>query len=288
MKRRRERVKRPFFQRLRFKYRVSFLDENTLEEAWHVRLSRLTVFVYLCLFFFITFAVFALLIITTPVRYYLPGYGDEGNRETVIAESMRADSLQNQMNLQMEYLSMVKEIIAGDIKSEEVQPMDSFVVDRMNSLAMVEKTQAEEAFVARFEDEERFNLLTIGGTTNENAYVFFRPAKGIISKKYNPLESFYGIEIITSSNENVLSVLDGTVIYADYSFDWGWIIQVQHESNYISVYKNNIRLLKKVGDIVRAGEVIAVTGDPNKKENNFYFELWNQGNAINPEDVIIF
>ncbi len=288
-RRRRERVvDKPFLQRLKFKYRVSFLDENTLEEAWYVRLSRLSVFFYLCLFFIITFFLFAVLIITTPIRYYLPGYGDEGNRETVIAESMRADSLQNQMDLQGDYLDIVKDIIAGNIQVEEVEALDSFVVDRKNTLALVEKSAAEKNFVEHFEDEEKFNLLTIGSNSNENAYVFFRPVRGILAKTYNPAESFYGISVITSPNENVLSVLDGTVIFADYSFDWGWVIQVQHEGNFISIYKNNTRLLKSVGQMVRAGENIAVTGDPQKKDNHFYFELWNQGNAINPENVIIF
>lgn len=288
MKRRRERVDRPFLQRLKFKYRVSFLDENTLEEAWHVRLSRLSVFIYAGLFFLVTFTLFALIIMLTPLRYYLPGYGDEGNRETVIAESMRADSLQSQMNIQMEYLDVVKNIIAGDVKAEEVIPLDSFVVDRMNSLSQVEKKQAEADFVAHFEEEEKFNLFT-GVKPNENAYVFFRPTKGVISKHYNPYNQFYGVDIITAPNENVLSVLDGTVIYTDFSFTWGWVIQVQHEGSYISIYKNNTRLLRKVGDVVKAGESIAITGDANQKDDtSFYFELWNQGNTINPEDVIIF
>lgn len=288
MRKKRDRKNSPFFERIRFKYRISVLDENTLEESRHMRLSRLTIYVYLCIFFIITFLIFAVLIYTTPLRFYLPGYGDEGNRELVIAESMRADSLQKQMDIQMAYLNVIKEAISGDLKPEEITPLDSFIIlDKKNGLSL-DKSDRERDFVQRFEEEEKYNLSIIDPRSNENAYVFFRPTRGVIENRFNPFEKFYGISIITSSNENVLSVLDGTVIHADYSFINGWVIQVQHEGNYISIYKNNTRLLKRVGDIVYAGEIIAVTGSPNGSEENFYFELWNNGNAVNPEDVIIF
>ncbi|MDL2290094.1 M23 family metallopeptidase [Paludibacteraceae bacterium OttesenSCG-928-F17] len=288
MGRSRDKVRRPFLQKLRFKYRVSVLDENTLEEAWHMRISRLHIFLYVCGFIVITFFILATLIYVTPIRYYLPGYGDEGNRETVIAESMRADSLQKHMNLQAEYLTVVKSIIRGDIQAEEIQPLDTFMIEKNNDISL-EKTNSEREFVEHFEEEEKYNLSTLDIRTNGNtAYVFFRPVRGIIEKPYNASERTYGVSIITSPSENVLSVLDGTVIYADFSFYNGWVIQVQHEGNYISVYKNNTRLLKKVGDFVYAGESIAITGDAENKDDHFYFELWNNGNTINPADIIIF
>jgi len=67
-------------------------------------------------------------------------------------------------------------------------------------------------------------------------------------------------------------------------------VQVQHENNYLSIYKNNTRVLKKVGDEVKAGESIAITGDATGKKtgSQFYFELWKQGKPVDPEEVIIF
>ncbi len=120
--------------------------------------------------------------------------------------------------------------------------------------------------------------------------MFFRPTKGVISSSFNMGEGQYGINIITSPNESVVSVLAGTVVYAAFTFDFGWVIQVQHEDNYLSIYKNNTRLLKKAGDKVKAGEGIAVTGEKaeSKTGTQFYFELWKQGKPVNPEDVIIF
>lgn len=288
MGKKKDRDNRPFFKKIRFTYRLSVLDENSLEEKWHFRLSRLSLFLYVCIFIVITFFILAVLIYTTPLRYYLPGYGDEGNRETVIAESMRADSLQKQMDLQISYLNVIKDIISGNLETEEIEPLDSFIILDKKEGGKLEPSERERMFTEQFEEEEKYNLSIIDTRAREDAYVFFRPVRGIVDQHFNPFEEFYGVSIITSANENVLSVLDGTVIYADYSFNNGWVIQLQHEGNYISVYKNNTRLLKKVGDIAYAGESIAITGNSTEKANHFYFELWHNGSAVNSEDIIIF
>ncbi len=273
---------------MRFKYRISVLDENTLEEAWHVRLSRLSIFLYVCMFIIVTFFILAVLIYITPLRYYLPGYGDEGNRETVIAESMRADSLQHQMDRQIAYLDVIRDVIAGNLDTSAIKPLDSIVIIDKQDVPGIEQSERERQFVTQFEQEEKYNLAILSNTPKNDTYVFFRPVKGIVQQHFDAFEQHYGVSILTSPDESVLSVLDGTVIYADYSFDQGWVIHVQHEGNYISIYKNNTRLLKKTGDIVHAGESIALTGDADQRDKQFYFELWNNGHAVNPEDVILF
>ncbi len=278
-----------YFQKLRFQYRVSVLNENTLEESWHVRLSRLSVFVYASGMVLVTFILLTILIFTTPIRYYLPGYGDSGNRGQIISESMYVDSLLQKVELQDGYLEIMKGIISGNLKADSIISIDSAQL-KETAVAYLEKSRKEKEFVEKFEREEKYNLATIDTKPNENMYVFFRPTKGVISSSFNLSEKQYGINIITSPDETVVSVLSGTVIYSAFTFDYGWVIQVQHENNYISIYKNNTRLLKKAGDNVKAGEGIAITGESgeNKTDNHFYFELWQQGKPVNPEDVIIF
>jgi lipoprotein NlpD len=279
----------PFIQKMRFKYRVSILNENTLEESWHVRLSRFSVFMFGSTFIFLTFILLTILIFNTPIAHYLPGYGDSGNRSRIIQESMRADSLVQQIDLQSGYLDIVKNIINGKLKPDSIASLDSVDL-KEKARIFVEKTKNEKEFCAKFEEEEKYNLGSIESKPNENMYVFFRPTRGVISSTFSLAEQQYGIYLITSPNESVVSVLGGTVIYAAFTFDFGWVIQVQHENNYLSIYKNNTRLLKKVGDSVKAGEGIAITGDASGKKTGtqFYFELWKQGKAINPEEVIIF
>lgn len=278
-----------FLHKLRFQYRVSVLNENTLEESWHIRLSRLSVLIYGSSLVLITFILLTLLIYVTPIRYYLPDYGDTGSRSAIISESMYTDSLLRSIELQAGYNEMIREIIKGNIKADSVLSMDSVQL-KEKATNYLEKSKKEKEFIEKFEREEKYNLSTIEAKTNDNMYVFFRPTKGVISSAFNLQENQTGIYIITAANETVASVLAGTVVYAAFTFEYGWVIQIQHENNYLSIYKNNTRLLKKPGDNVKAGEGIAITGESgeNKTGTQFYFELWKQGKPVNPEDVIIF
>lgn len=202
---------------------------------------------------------------------------------------MLTDSLLHDTNLQTGYLNVIRAIIDGSIKPDSVAKLDSVKFKEM-AHDFIGKSRNEKNFVEDFENKEKYNLATITPTYNEDVFVFFRPTKGVISSTFDMTEKQYGISMITSVGETVQSVLSGTVIYAGFTFDYGYVIQVQHENNYISIYKNNTRLLKKVGDSVRAGEGIAITGDEAsaKAGNQFYFELWQMGKPVNPEDVIIF
>lgn len=275
--------------KLRFQYRVSVLNENTLEESWHLRLSRLSVLIYGSTLVLITFIVLTILIFATPIRFYLPGYGDSGNRNSIIHESMQTDSLLQQVEIQAGYLDILSGIISGTIKPDSIVSLDSVKLKEM-AQGFLKKSRDEKNFVDQFEKDEKYNLASIEVKPNEDMYVFFRPANGVISSAFSLTDKQYGINIITSPNETVVSVLSGTVVYAGFTFDFGWVIQIQHENNYLSIYKNNTRLIKKVGDTVKAGEGIAITGESseNKTAEHFYFELWKLGKPINPEDVIIF
>ncbi|MDR3651492.1 MAG: M23 family metallopeptidase [Paludibacter sp.] len=280
---------KPFIQKIRFKYRVSILNENTLEESWHVRLSRFSVFMLGSTLILFTFVILTILIFTTPISRYLPGYGDSGNRSSIIQESMRTDSLVQQVNLQEGYVDIIKGIITGKMSPDSIASLDSIAL-RKRAKVLMQKSEREKKFDEKFEQDEKYNLTSIDTKPTENTYVFFRPTRGVISSSFDLSEHQFGINMITSPNESVVSVLDGTVIYAAFTFDFGWVIEVQHESNYLSIYKNNTKLMKDVGDKVKAGECIAITGDASGKKNGsqFYFELWKEGRPINPEDVIIF
>ena len=225
-----------FLQKIRFKYRVSILNENTLEESWHVRLSRLSVFIYLFVFTLLTFVLLSFLIYVTPLRHYLPGYGDTGDRAKIIQESMRADSLTRAMELQAGYLEIIKEIVEGKIKPDSVAGLDSVALQQQ-AQKLIEKSKKEKEFCEKFEDEEKFSLSSMEDNhSGKTAYVFFRPVNGTIVSTFDLSKRRYGISIQTLPNTNVSSVLSGTVIFSGFTFDDEWVIEVQHQDNYF-VYK---------------------------------------------------
>lgn len=276
-----------FWDKIRFKYRVSILNENTLEEAWHARLSRISVFVWVCLLILITFGILTLLILYTPLKHYLPGYGDTSIRAELLDESMKVDSLARQLAMQSEYLSVLQGIVSGELKTDSVMPLDSIALQQRAHIQL-EKSKIEQEFCENFETEEKYNLSILGDKQDAQMSVFFRPTQGVLSSDFSIADRRFGISIAAAPNEHVMSVLDGTVVYATLTMDFQWVIMVQHEGEYLSVYKNNSRVLKKVGDRVRAGETIAIVGNTTTNEpgTQFYFELWRKGTPVNPADVI--
>lgn len=278
-----------FVEKMRFRYRVSIMNENTLEESWHTRLSRFTVFLYAVSLFLTTFILLTIFIFLTPLKHYLPGYQDSGNRSLIVQNSLKTDSIARALEHQEAYLNVLKDIIAGNPRNDTVATLDSVGLKERAQLLM-EKAKREKEFVREYEEKEKYNLSSIKTDVNEKRYVFFRPVTGVVASKFNPQEGKFGIMIITSPHENVLSVLEGTVVNATFTFDYGWIISVQHTDDYISIYKNNTKLLKRAGDLVKAGESIAVTGNEEGKNkgNSFYFELWQKGKPIDPQSVIAF
>lgn len=280
--------KKNFFQRLRFKYRVSILNENTLEEAFHLRLSRLSVFLVTGTFAVLSFLLLSLLIFFTPIKHFLPGFADSSIRSELITETMRVDSLTQSLTLQQKQMKVIKDILAGNIALDTVNT-DSLEIKNWENLSLG-KSKDEQAFVEKFEQEEKYNLGSIPLPKEEVVEVFVKPVKGVITQPFAPKMNQYGVELATSPNEAVLSVLKGTVVLVDYSLKFGYIIGIQHDNGFFSVYKNNERVLKQVGQEVRAGEVIGIVGAAGKQTTDSYlhFEVWQKGKPVNPADYIIF
>ncbi|MCB9071582.1 MAG: M23 family metallopeptidase [Prevotellaceae bacterium] len=280
--------KKKFFQRLRFKYRVSILNENTLEEAFHLRLSRLSVFLFTGTFALVSFLVLSLLIFFTPIKHFLPGFADSSIRTELITETMRVDSLTQTLALQQKQMKVIKDILAGNIVLDTVDT-ESLEVKNWENLSLG-KSKDEQEFVDEFEQEEKYNLGSIALPKEEVVEVFVKPVKGVITQPFAPKMNQYGVELATSPNEAVLAALKGTVVLVDYSLKFGYVIGIQHDNGFFSVYKNNERVLKQVGQEVRVGEVIGIVGAAGKQTTDSYlhFELWQKGKPVNPADYIIF
>lgn len=275
-----------FLEKVRFKYKVSILNENTLAETFNIRLSRLYVFLFICIFISITFIINSILIIKTPIKHFLPGYEEYGLKAEFIHTAITVDSLADEVQMQNEYITVLREIISGNIKGDEIISLDSIALKKREEI-LNEKSKKEIDFCNNFEKEEQYNLSNVNIPQNQNAFVFFKPTKGIIIRKHDLSQAHYGVDIATGFNENVVSILDGTVIYTGFTVEDAYVISIQHEDGFISIYKNNSSLLKNIGASVKAGEIIAFSGNKNEK-THLHFELWQKGKSLNPEEYIIF
>lgn len=270
-----------FWKRISYKYRLSVMNEDTLMEAWHIRLSKLGVFTLLSLMFALTMALMAVLIIYTPIRNVLPGYS-ESLRQQLIIQTTKIDSLSTDAELQRHYLEVIKQVVAGEVSTDSVQSLDSLQMLQRTQL-LEAKNEVTEEFLAQYEAKGRDNLQLFDIQQTVPAQTFFRPAHGVISASYMPEKKRFGVEIRTPENENVTSVLSGSIVHVDYEIDNSYTIIVQH-TQYLSVYKHVGRALKQMGDYIQAGESIGIAD----AEKALVFELWQDGRSVNPEDVIVF
>jgi murein DD-endopeptidase MepM/ murein hydrolase activator NlpD len=111
-----------------------------------------------------------------------------------------------------------------------------------------------------------------------------------VSDGYNARKNHLGVDIVAKANEPVKCIADGMVIFSSWTQDSGYVIMVQHRGNLISAYKHNAQLLKKVGTFVNGGEIISIVGNSGELTNgpHLHFELWHNGNSLNPEEFIKF
>ena len=280
--------RKAFWKNFKFKYKLTITNENTLEEIVGIHVSKLNGLSVLLSAITVIFLIASLIIAFTPLRNYLPGYMNSDVREQVVLNALRADSIQQMLERQRMYVMNIQDIISGTVKVDSVHSIDSLTVLRSEEL--MERTQAEDEFRKQYEEKERYNLTTIDNAQAITGLIFFRPTRGMISSAFDTNKKHFGIDIAANPNENVLATLDGTVIMATYTAEMGYVIQVQHSQNLVSVYKHCGSLLKKEGDIVKAGEAIALVGNTGEKTTgpHLHFEIWNRGRALDPAKYIVF
>jgi murein DD-endopeptidase MepM/ murein hydrolase activator NlpD len=277
-----------FWRKMRFKYKLSFLNENTLEEVFALRLSRLSGLLVVAFFVVFLITLTAFVIIRTPIRNYLPGYLDSEIRQEMINNILRTDSLERQLQIQSRYLDNVSAILRGEIVADDIPKLDSIP---NNSNIQLEKSEMVAKFVQNYESEEKYNLnvLTTKSTRPENI-AFFKPVRGIVSSLFNLQEKHYGIDIASTPKESVLATMKGTVIFTGYDPNAGYVIQIQHSNGFVSIYKHSAALLKKEGEDVKGGEAIALVGSTGTLSTgaHLHFELWYKGKPVNPIEYINF
>lgn len=279
-----------FFDKIRHKYRMSVYRDETYEEVLNLRLSRLNVFVVGGSVLILFMAIIVSIIAYTPVREFIPGYPDENTLRTIHENAIRSDSLIMEITRRDKYFDNMKRIISGEEPDNYENTEDS------NSIYKeITFTRSTEDSLIRlmFEDNSEYSLSVVSSRSkigNISQMHFFPPVKGLITNSFNSGLNHYGTDIVSGVNEVVKSTLEGTVTMATWTLETGWVIQIQHQNNLISIYKHNAELLKRVGDYVKVGEPIAIIGNSGELTTgpHLHFELWYNGVPLDPEDYISF
>ena len=275
-------------QKLTDKYRLVVLNENTFEERFSLKLSRLNVFVLGGLLAFLLILITTFIITFTPVKEYIPGYSSTNLKIKAAKLAFETDSLKRKLDLLNAYTKALQPILKGEIKGDFLDTIKNESQKFIIKDSLLNASKEDSLFREKIESRDRFPIQNSNRSNVE--IIFFAPLKGSVSQRFDAKAKHLAVDIAAPKNTPVKATADGTVIFSGWTTETGYVIILKHGYNYVSAYKHNGNLLKKQGDFVKSGEVIASVGSTGELTTgpHLHFELWSNGYAINPINLIDF
>ncbi|MEQ9423379.1 MAG: M23 family metallopeptidase [Cyclobacteriaceae bacterium] len=285
-------MRKTFSSWLTTKYLMIIRNEENFAEKTTVTFNYARILT-IALLLFIVFFGLSMLMATTVLKQWLdPRHAQMTMNQEVLKLSLAVDSLVDEVDKKEMFIASFQKIVAGeDTVSEDFNERLVSVSNNQQATTDQEELAPVDSMFRREFETSGLDLLSIGTTDSDLQEVFlFSPIEGIVSDKYNPKGDHFGVDVVAKRNEPVKSVADGTVLMASWTQDAGYVMAILHSNNLISVYKHNSDLLKDVGAFVSAGEVIAIIGNTGELTSgpHLHFELWYNGNAVNPEEFVTF
>ena len=278
-----------FLKRIFNDYKVVISSEDTFEEKFSFKTNKLNAFIIMLAYSIILISFTISIVFFTQLREMVPGYSSTDLLNRAIYLTKKTDSLEQQIALNNKFYKSIEDVLSGNI--DELVPRDELSVDSslINSDFVTVSPNSQDSILRKYvENEDKFNL-----TNNEliiENKMFFSPIKGEITQSFNFNENHFAVDIAADIGTPVKSVLDGKIIFSEWSLETGYVVVIDHGENIISVYKHNSKILKEQNDFVQAGEVIAYSGNQGNLSTgpHLHFELWKNGTPIDPEPLLNF
>jgi murein DD-endopeptidase MepM/ murein hydrolase activator NlpD len=270
--------KKKFKESLKDTYRLLVIDVEDLKEVGNYQFSMARLYTYIISFVLLFSILLISLIAFTPLKRLMPGYGDIEENHKFIELRNKLSELEVDLEDQIVYTQGLQNMLSGQ-SSEDV----NLQTKRSNA----EEPTDENPSSVVVSDKD---LRETEKTKSLNNLYFVPPIIGTISAPFNRSKGHFGIDILAPKGSAIKSITSGVVISSDFTLETGNTIAIQHSNNLISFYKHNSALLKNRGEKVSAGEAIAIIGNTGELTDgpHLHFELWHNGNAINPENFINF
>ncbi len=280
-------------QRLKKPYRLVILKEDSLEEVGAYTLTPLSLYVLISSLLVGLSFVVVMLIVFTPLKRWIPGYGDASMDPELISLRTKVDAMAKQLELQKRYTENVRQILTGEVQNTAQEPEPGFVQDSLKEVKRVDEDQMLRNNFQLGEGLRKQQAQPVA-TSNSNIPLeklyFTPPIKGEISAGFMPDKDHNGVDVLAPKNTPIKAVMDGFVILSDWTLETGNTIGIMHDNQVVTFYKHNSSLLKKRGSFVRAGEAIAIIGNTGTLSSgpHLHFELWYQGKPVDPTRFISF
>jgi murein DD-endopeptidase MepM/ murein hydrolase activator NlpD len=274
------------------KHRLVVINDETFQEEKSFRLHPVNVFAGVFSTIILVVSVTLLLLVYTPLGKVVPERSNKHIRTELNNMFIKIDSLEQSVMARDLYITKIKNLVYEQFEyADDVEDPSSKQggVD----VEMPQKSNELKELIESVDNEvELGNLLdnTLLVSTDIEDIVFVPPVTGMVSDTFAPSRNHYGTDIVAPKGKPIKAIQKGTVIMATFSVETGHMLAVQHSNNIISFYKHNSANLKKTGDVIRAGEVIAIIGNSGEMTDgpHLHFEMWIKGQPINPERYIQF
>ena len=284
-----EKQNKTFLKRIFNDYKVVVSSEDTFEEKLSFKANKINAFIIMLLYSIILIAFTISIVFFTQLREMVPGYSSSDLLNRAIYLTKKTDSLEQQIALNNKFYKSIEDVLSGNV--DEFVSRDELSIDSnlINPDIFTISPNLQDSILRQYvENEDKFNL-TNNELVIENK-MFFSPIKGEITQSFNFNENHFAVDIAADIGTPVKSVLDGKIIFSEWSLETGYVVVIDHGENIISVYKHNSKTLKEQNDFVQAGEVIAYSGNQGNLSSgpHLHFELWKNGTPIDPEPLLNF
>lgn len=292
-----KKTKKQISEHLSKTFLLSIRNEETFEETASYRLTLRNIYILLSTVVVSVGILLMLLLIVTPLKRLIPGYGDVRSQVEFIKLQKQLTSLEEEVLARNTYIEGVQRLLSGNpqtsadvtknivIAQEKADPIPKIKEDSILRLEYETNAKSKNPIRTNTSPPNMTALINQQFIGGKNAALdFFAPVNGTISEGFKPEKNHFGIDIIAPKNTPVKACLPGSVIQSDWTLESGYTIAIQHEQNFISIYKHNSALLKKTGNHVKAGEAIGIIGNTGELTSGIHahFELWQNGRPVNP------
>ena len=269
-------------------FQLVVVNSKTLEKRTIFSASRIKIILVSLFGFAVLLSAVFLIIYFTPLKEYLRGYTSTELRASSLNNAIKLDSLEVLYLIQNNYISSLKKLLAGEIDFEDLSKDSLLEAYSTNDLDLVNINAEDSILRAIVEEEDKYNPTNIN--IDQLSVVLFKPANGGISSEFSLQEKHFGVDIALPENSSVSSVSEGRVLFAEWTSETGFVIIIEHLNGLTSVYKHNSSLSKTQGEYVRRGEVIGFSGNTGELTSgpHLHFELWFEGDPVDPLDFIEF
>ncbi|CAH0998991.1 hypothetical protein LEM8419_00284 [Neolewinella maritima] len=286
-------------EKSRDEYQLVVRNLQNYDEVGSYTLTPLNVYILFSGVFVIMAFLVVLLLAFTPLRRYIPGYGDVVQQQELTELEGALTELSDLVESQQTYIENLKRTVLGEVTTVDSLAEREVVVPR-EVIAALPPSEAEIKLRRELEQERQGRVGTTqsaaappspGSDAVSLAQVYLvTPVNGEISAGFDPASAHTGVDILAPQHTAIKAVRAGIVFMSEFTSANGNVIGIQHDHNLISFYKHNEQLLKEVGDRVQQSEAIAIIGNTGTQSTgpHLHFELWYDGRAVDPRDYLSF